>query len=369
MQKCASSNDSVRSRSSDSHHQNSNSNSFNGSKSASEHDVSREKVMSPNLIDSFGRFHNYLRISLTEKCNFRCVYCMPEEGVSLTARSELLSLEERKRAIDMFAAMGVTKLRFTGGEPTISKQLEPLIRHAKAPGRGIESVGITSNGLLLKGQLQRLVDAGLDSVNVSLDTLEEEQFAKITRRSGKGLYRVLSAVHAAIASGLRVKVNCVLFRGLNDHEVKDFVQLTRESRLDVRFIELMPFNGNEWDPQKFISYIEVIEDLRTRHGVHLLPYDLEKQRLSRQHRETLSGVAADSAAISGPKSNISSLTGRDFDPSDTTKWFKPSTTELLANGDDGSAFSGRVGFITSMSRCRAAAARFPFSPSIVLMNV
>ena len=216
------------------------------------------------LTDSFGRFHNYLRISLTEKCNLRCVYCMPLEGVQLTPKEKVLTLDERKRLISIFASLGVDKLRFTGGEPTVSKELVPLIEHARNV-KGMKSIGITSNGIVLKDKLDKLVGAGMSSVNISLDTMIAQKFASITRRGEKNFVRVLSAIYASAAKGIPVKVNCVIIRGVNDHEIADFVALTREAAVDVRFIELMPFDGNSWSKEKFVSYHEIIDRLRVEH--------------------------------------------------------------------------------------------------------
>lgn len=223
-----------------------------------------------NLIDSFGRFHSYLRISLTEKCNLRCVYCMPEEGVTLTPSEQLMTLEERKRLISIFTGLGVNKLRFTGGEPTVSKQLGDLIKHASGicatdGSRVLHSIGMTTNGLVLKDKLDGLIHNGLTSINISLDTLSASKFAAISRRDQKGHTRVLSAIYAAVAKGLPVKVNVVLMRGTNDMEIADFIQLTKEVKLDVRFIELMPFDGNEWSDEKFIGFHEVIDKMKAEH--------------------------------------------------------------------------------------------------------
>lgn len=215
------------------------------------------------LTDTFGRFHNYLRISLTEKCNLRCAYCMPEEGVHLTPKSHLMTLPERKRLISLFASLGVNKLRFTGGEPTISKDLEELIQHGNKC--GMKLIGITSNGIILKERLDGLIKAGMTSVNISLDTLVDTKFATITRRDKKNIYRVLSSVYTAVSKGLPVKINCVLMRGFNDDELAQFVNLTKAVNVDVRFIELMPFDGNSWKPESFISYMEVIDRLKTEH--------------------------------------------------------------------------------------------------------
>ena len=221
-----------------------------------------KKVPGP-LTDTFGRFHNYLRMSLTEKCNLRCTYCMPEEGVELTPKAQLMSLAERKRLITMFASLGVSKLRFTGGEPTVSNQLTELVQHATSC--NIQSIGITSNGIVLKDKLDTLIKAGLSSVNISLDTLVDTKFATITRRDKKNIFRVLSSVYTAVSKGIHVKINCVLMRGFNDNEIVDFVNLTKAVNVDVRFIELMPFDGNSWKQKDFISYVEVIDRLKVEH--------------------------------------------------------------------------------------------------------
>ncbi|RYG62621.1 radical SAM protein, partial [archaeon] len=150
------------------------------------------RQVSSELVDTFGRQHSYLRISLTEKCNLRCKYCMPAQGVTLTPRELNMTLEERKQAIQIFAGMGVKKIRFTGGEPTISNQLLELVRFASEQ---VESVAITSNGILLRDALPALQQAGLRSVNISLDTLQENKFQEISRRDGKLLRRVLASIY------------------------------------------------------------------------------------------------------------------------------------------------------------------------------
>lgn len=254
-----------------------------------------------SLIDQFGRNHSYLRMSLTEKCNLRCQYCMPADGVALTAREKLLNLSEKKRAIQLFSSLGVNKLRFTGGEPTVSKDLSELINFSKLE-CGIKSIGITTNGILLNQRLiNGLVEAGLTSVNISLDTLSPQKFGEITRRDNKGLHKVLAAIYASVATGISVKVNCVLMRGTNDDEVKEFTDLTKDVNVDCRFIELMPFDGNKWESKRLLSYMEVISRLKDE-GVELLPEPREGS-----------------------------------DPHDTTKWYRRPH------------HMGRIGFITSMT--------------------
>jgi cyclic pyranopterin phosphate synthase len=192
---------------------------------------------------------------------------MPAEGISLSPSDNLMKLDEQKRAISIFAALGVSKIRFTGGEPTLNKSLADLIRHA-ASQKSIESIGITSNGLVLKNQLNSLLDAGLTSANISLDTLIPEKFAAITRRDKKGLYKVLSAIYDACSrKELSVKINCVLMRNKNDDELANFISLTKDNAIDCRFIEMMPFDGNSWDPSKMLGYYEVLDGLKEQvHG-------------------------------------------------------------------------------------------------------
>jgi len=213
------------------------------------------------LTDTFGRKHTYLRISLTEKCNLRCQYCMPEEGIDLTKRDELLSTEELLRLTRLFTEAGIEKIRLTGGEPTVRKDLPELARTMRAM-PGVKHIGITTNGILLKKQLPRLHKAGIDLLNISLDTLQPDKFEIMTRR--KGHQRVLDSIDTAIEMGYEpVKVNVVLMRGKNDDEMEAFVELTRHKPINVRFIEYMPFDGNVWSNQKMITYKEMVQRVET----------------------------------------------------------------------------------------------------------
>jgi len=186
---------------------------------------------------------------------------MPAHGVSLTPNEKLLSLDERKKLISVFSSLGVNKMRFTGGEPTVSNQLSHLIEHCA--NSKIPSIGITSNGIMLAEQLPRLVTAGLTSVNISLDTLQPEKFGNITRRDSKLINKVLSSIFLAMGKELNVKVNCVIIRGVNDIEIPQFVEFARHYNATVRFIELMPFDGNAWDARQFVGYVEMLDRLRT----------------------------------------------------------------------------------------------------------
>jgi cyclic pyranopterin phosphate synthase len=216
------------------------------------------------LTDTFGRRHTYLRISLTEKCNLRCLYCMPEEGVDLSGKSELLSVEEMHRLASLFAAAGVTKIRLTGGEPTLRKDLVDIVRSISSID-GINDVGVTSNGVTLGKNLAELQNAGLNLVNISLDTLRPDRFEAMTRR--KGHSRVLDTIYKALKLGYSpVKVNVVVMRGVNEDEILDFVELTKDAPINVRFIEYMPFDGNVWSRNKMVPYKEMMERAAEKFG-------------------------------------------------------------------------------------------------------
>ncbi|XP_017135561.1 molybdenum cofactor biosynthesis protein 1 isoform X2 [Drosophila miranda] len=211
------------------------------------------------LTDTFGRHHTYLRISLTERCNLRCDYCMPADGVPLQPKANLLTTEEIIRLARIFVEQGVRKIRLTGGEPTVRRDIVDMVAEMKALPQ-LEHVGITTNGLVLTRLLLPLQRAGLDSLNISLDTLKKDRFEKITRR--KGWERVIAGIDLAVQLGYRPKVNCVLMRNFNEDEVCDFVEFTRDRPVDVRFIEYMPFSGNKWHTDRLISFKETVELIR-----------------------------------------------------------------------------------------------------------
>jgi len=223
---------------------------------------------------------------------------MPAEGVNLSAKDQLLTTEEILRLARLFVTQGVTKIRLTGGEPTVRPDIIELVQGiGQLKKYGLQNLGMTSNGIALKRKLPSLVDAGMDSLNISLDTLDKDMFEIITRR--KGFDRVLESVHQALELGMRsVKINCVVIRGTNDREVSNFVALTKNLPVTVRFIEYMPFDGNRWNADKLVPYKEMIQDIEARFG--------KLQKLS-------------------------------DDPNDTTKAFRLP------------GYAGKVGFITSMS--------------------
>lgn len=190
-----------------------------------------------SLVDPFGRRIDYLRVSVTDRCNFRCVYCMPEEGFPALPKDEYLSTEETMRLVRVAVSLGMRKIRLTGGEPLLHKGLPDIARSARDT--GAEDVSITTNGHLLAQQATALAEAGVTRVNVSLDTLRPESFREIARRGE--LSAVLEGIRAAKDAGLGpIKVNCVAMRGVNDDEAADFAAWTLREDLNVRFIELMP---------------------------------------------------------------------------------------------------------------------------------
>ncbi|CAO1331592.1 unnamed protein product [Diamesa tonsa] len=213
------------------------------------------------LTDTFGRFHTYLRISLTERCNLRCKYCMPADGVDLTPKSSLLTTEEIIHLAKIFVEQGVRKIRLTGGEPTIRRDLTDIIGKLKEI-PNLENVGITTNGLVLTRQLVNYQRAGLDAINISLDTLQPKKYEEITRR--KGWERVIAGIDLAIQLGYKPKVNCVVMKDFNDNEVCDFVAMTQDRDVDIRFIEYMPFSGNEWKTKKMISFKQMTDQIKER---------------------------------------------------------------------------------------------------------
>lgn len=220
----------------------------------------RDNSVSDMLVDKFGRLHNYLRISLTERCNLRCQYCMPAEGVDLTPSDKLLSQDEIIRLADLFVTAGVEKIRLTGGEPTIRKDIEEICLRLSSL-QGLKTLAITTNGITLARKLPKLKEHGLKLVNISLDTLVPAKFEFMTRR--KGHNKVMESIDKAIELGYNpVKVNCVVMRGVNDDEICNFVELTRDKPINVRFIEFMPFDGNIWNVKKLVPYAEMLDIVR-----------------------------------------------------------------------------------------------------------
>tara|TARA_B110000977_G_scaffold34198_1_gene45681 strand:- start:37227 stop:38546 length:1320 start_codon:yes stop_codon:yes gene_type:complete len=251
------------------------------------------------LTDTHGRHHSYLRISLTEKCNLRCLYCMPEEGIDLTTNDDLMTTEEVVRVAKLFVAAGVDKIRLTGGEPTVRKDLTDIVAKLKQL-PGLKTIAITTNGLTLHKRLEELQKCGLTHVNISLDTLVPAKFEFLTRR--KGHDRVLKSIKKAVDLGYDpVKVNVVVMRGVNEDELLDFVALTKDDPVNVRFIEYMPFDGNKWETRKVVSYAEAKGVIEEKHP------SLHRSTLNPNIKEDASEVAKN-FKIEGHTGSVSFVT-------------------------------------------------------------
>ena len=209
------------------------------------------------MIDNFGREINYLRISVTDRCNLRCRYCMPAEGFAhLIPREEILSFEEIIRLTRAAAQIGIHKIRLTGGEPLVRHSIIDLIREMNRID-GIDEIAITTNAMLLEDMAEDLKEAGVSRVNISLDTFDPDKFREITR--GGDLNRVLRGIEAAERVGLTpIKINCVALKGFNDDEFRDFIELTRDRDITVRFIEYMPIGSADPGAFKYISDQDIL---------------------------------------------------------------------------------------------------------------
>ncbi|MCR4033490.1 MULTISPECIES: GTP 3',8-cyclase MoaA [Flavobacterium] len=205
------------------------------------------------LTDGFGRKHNYLRISLLEKCNLRCTYCMPADGIVLSPKASLMTAEEIFAIAETFVKNGVDKIRLTGGEPLLRKDFPEIV--SKLSELDI-SLSITTNGILIDRHIETLKQFKVQKINLSLDTLVSSKFASITLRNQ--FEKVIDNLHLLLNNDFQVKVNVVLMKGFNDNEIVDFVKLTQFLPISVRFIEFMPFAGNEWDRSKMVSQKEIL---------------------------------------------------------------------------------------------------------------
>ncbi|MFH8249195.1 GTP 3',8-cyclase MoaA [Microbacterium sp. B2969] len=226
------------------------------------------------LVDTYGRVHRDLRISLTDRCSLRCTYCMPEQGNEWLARSSILTLDEIERVARIAAADGVTTFRLTGGEPLLRTDIVDVVRRLSAiagpDGRPVE-LAMTTNGIRLPELLPGLVDAGLKRLNISLDTLRRDRFRDLTRRDR--LDDVLAGVAAAAASGLRpLKLNAVAMRDVNDDELVELVQFALDHDAELRFIEQMPLDaGHTWDRSRMVTREEILDVLATRWSLTPVP--------------------------------------------------------------------------------------------------
>lgn len=208
--------------------------------------------------DNHGRAHNYLRISITEHCNLRCTYCMPAEGIALTPRAHLMTAEEIVTIAKTFIKLGVTKIRLTGGEPLVRKDAKIIIEQL---GKLDVELTLTTNGILVHEFIDTFKEAGITTLNVSIDSLKKDKFNQITRRNY--FEKLIENLDLLEVNGFKVKLNVVVIKGFNDNEIIDFIELTKERNIQIRFIEFMPFDGNQWNKEKLVSYAEILEQVNT----------------------------------------------------------------------------------------------------------
>ncbi len=221
--------------------------------------------LSGPLIDSWGRVHTSLRISVTDRCNIRCFYCMPNERIEFKPRHELLTFEEIERFVQVVVGCGITRIRLTGGEPLLRSDLAVLVEKL-AVVAGLSDLALTTNGILLSEQAMRLRAAGLRRLNISLDTLSEQRFREIARRGG--LARVLAGIAAARRAGFdRIRLNAVAVRGLSESEVIPLAEFARAGQLELRFIEFMPLDAaGAWSPEQILTGAQVRSMLEHVYG-------------------------------------------------------------------------------------------------------
>jgi len=226
------------------------------------------------IIDSYNRVHDYLRISLTDNCNLRCFYCMPEEEYDFAPAAKLMQPAEIEALAKIFVAQGVKKIRLTGGEPLVRKDAAQIILSlSKLP----VELTMTTNGARLHEFADSLKQANIRSINISLDTLQADKFTLITRRNI--FQQVKDNIDLMLQQGLHVKVNMVVMKGLNEEEINDFIEWTKDTPVHVRFIEFMPFTGNRWTSNKVFSFHDILETVGKKYTFHALdgkPHDTAK---------------------------------------------------------------------------------------------
>ena len=221
--------------------------------------------------DSHGRGHGYLRISITENCNLRCTYCMPAEGIALTPKAHLMTADEIITIAQTFVNLGVNKIRLTGGEPLVRKDAAAIIQRLGK--LGVE-LTLTTNGILVHDFIDTFKEAGVTTLNVSIDSLQEEKFNQITRRNY--FDKFWKNLELLDANGFQLKLNVVVIKGFNDNEIVDFIELTKERNIQIRFIEFMPFDGNQWNKDKLVSYAEILTQVNYNYSAENVERMIDK---------------------------------------------------------------------------------------------
>ena len=241
------------------------------------------------ILDSFGRDHTYLRISLTDNCNLRCFYCMPEEEYEFTPASRLMQPDEIEAIAKIFVAQGVNKIRLTGGEPLVRKDAGKIILSlSKLP----VALTLTTNGTRIQEYVELLKRANIKTLNISLDTLQADRFMLLTRRDQ--FKQVYDNIQLLIRNDFQVKVNVVVMKGMNDTEINDFIEWTKDTPVQVRFIEFMPFSGNRWTSNKVFTWQQILEVVESKYSIVRLNDELHDTA----KKYTVPGHAGSFAVIS-----------------------------------------------------------------------
>ena len=249
------------------------------------------------IIDNYNRVHNYLRISLTDNCNLRCFYCMPEEEYIFTPASQLMQVDEIIKLAKIFVAAGVNKIRLTGGEPLVRKDAADIILAlSKLP----VTLTITTNGTRLHEFVEVLQKARVQSLNISLDTLQAEKFELVTRRNQFDV--VMKNIQLLLDKNFHVKINVVAMKGFNDNEINDFIAWTKNTPIHVRFIEFMPFSGNRWTSNKVFTMQEILQVVEAKYAYIRLKdekHDTAKKYMVPGHAGTFAIISTMSANFCG----------------------------------------------------------------------
>lgn len=246
-------------------------------------------MLQQQLNDTFGRSHNYLRISLTDACNLRCTYCMPNEKVLVTPSDKMMSVDEIIGIATVFVKLGVNKIRLTGGEPLVRKDAKLIIK--KLSELPVE-LTISTNAVLVDEYIDVFKQVKISSVNVSLDTLNADEFFAITKRGD--FEKIQKNIFLLLANDFKVKLNMVVMKGINEHAILDFINLTNDFPLDVRFIEFMPFSGNAWNREKVFSQEEMMNLISEKYSFEKLidePNDTSKKYVVPSHKGTFGFIS------------------------------------------------------------------------------
>lgn len=284
------------------------------------------ELSNKNISDQFGRAHDYLRISLTERCNLRCFYCMPEEGIALRPKSQFMSKEEVIRMAETFVSLGVKKIRLTGGEPLVRNDAAEIIQElSKLP----VELAITTNGILVDKYLDTFKASGLKSINVSLDSLKRDKLNTITRRNH--FDTITSNIDLLLKNNFHVKLNAVIMRGVNDDEIIDFIEFTKDKNVHFRFIEFMPFDGNKWDWSKGLSYKEIMEMVKLNYRNNFSRIEDRKNDTSRNFRANgYQGTFAIISSVTNPFCDTCNRIRLTADGKIKNCLFSDSETDLLS---------------------------------------